>query len=68
MLILTPMTMPRALLLTLMVVSEFLFAFVGSVQGLVFFLFRFPLVFNVEGTSLPTSFRYQDPRLIFKSA
>jgi uncharacterized membrane protein YgaE (UPF0421/DUF939 family) len=63
MLILTPMTMPPALLLTLMIASEFLFAFVGSVQGLFFFLFMFPPASYVEGKSLTTSFRYQDSRL-----
>ena len=63
--IMQPMTMPPALLLTLMIASEFLFAFVGSVLGLFFFLFMFPLASYVEGTSLTTPHRYQDLRLIF---
>jgi hypothetical protein len=45
--------------------------FVGSVQGYLdlVFLFLCPLSppFYVEGTSLTTSLRYQDSRLIFKS-
>jgi hypothetical protein len=59
--ILMPMTMPPALLqsLTLMIAYEFLFAFVGSVQGLFFFLFMFPPASYVEGTSLTTSLDYQ---------
>jgi hypothetical protein len=61
--ILTPMTMPPALLLTLMIAPEFLLAFVGSVQGLFFFLYLFPPASYVEGTSLTTSLRYQDSRL-----
>jgi uncharacterized membrane protein YgaE (UPF0421/DUF939 family) len=61
--ILTQVTMPTALLLTLMLASEFLFAFVGSLQGLFFSLFMFPLASYVEGTSLTTSLRYQDSRL-----
>jgi hypothetical protein len=48
---------------SLMIASEFLFAFVGSVQGLFFFLYMFPLASYVEGTSLTTSLRYQDSRL-----
>jgi len=63
--ILPSMTMPLALLLTLMIAPEFLFAFVGSVLGLFFFLFMFPLASYVEGTSLTTPHRYQDLRLIF---
>jgi hypothetical protein len=39
------------------------FAFVGSIQGLCFFLFIFPLASYVEGMSLTTSLRYQDSRL-----
>jgi hypothetical protein len=63
MLILMPMTMLPGLLLPLMISSEFLFAFVGIVKGLFFFLFMSPLASYVEGTSLTTSLQYQDSRL-----
>jgi hypothetical protein len=58
------MPMQSALILTLMIASEFLFAFVGSVQGLFFFLFMFPPASYVEGTSLTTSLCYQDSRFV----
>jgi hypothetical protein len=48
------------------------FTFVGSVQGYLdlvsLLLFSLSPPFHVEGTSLTTSLRYQDSRLIFKSA
>ena len=60
--------MAQVLLLTLMIVSEFLFAFVGSALGLFFIFFLFPLASYVEGTSLTTSLCYQDSSFILKSA
>jgi hypothetical protein len=46
--------------------------FVGSVQGYLdlvsLFLFSLSPPFYVEGTSLTTSLRYQDSRLVLKSA
>ena len=47
----------------IIIVTEFSFSFVGSVQGLFVLSLCFPPVFYVEGTSLTTSFRYQDSRL-----
>jgi hypothetical protein len=47
-----------------MIEPEYLFVFVGSVQGF-FFFSMFPQASYVEGTSLTTSHGYQDARLIF---
>jgi hypothetical protein len=51
-----------------MIEPEYLFVLVGSVQGIFFLLLSVPQVSYAEGTSLTTSPRYQDSRLIFKSA
>jgi hypothetical protein len=47
-----------------MIEPEYLFVLVGSVQGIFFFFSMFPQASSVEGTSLTTSLRYQDSRLI----
>jgi hypothetical protein len=56
--------MPMLLMmpLTLMLVIEFLLPLWGAYR-VYFSLSLFPLPSSVEGTSLTTSFRYQDSRL-----
>jgi hypothetical protein len=51
-----------------MIEPEYLFVFVGSVQGILYFFSLFPQVSYVESTLITTFPRYQDSRLIFKSA
>jgi hypothetical protein len=56
----TLMTMPPALPLHLMIVTEFLLPLWGEYRVCFFLSICFPPTFYVEGTSLTTSFRYQD--------